>query len=350
MLFENYQTFFIIGFIILIFTLFQNFGKNQIIKGIITLSGSGVIIFTLVGEHTLIVLSLISLFTFLIGKALQLKKSLPLLVFFLNFILLLFIIRNYPFVQDILSNSVFHFLNEPIISVKKIGLSYILFRYVHFLVESYKGSITKSNFLTFLNYIFFFPTILAGPIDTYNNFQYWVNNERIKYKRTLFFAGITRIFIGAFKTIVLVPMVITYATNYESLIPYFPPGIALLVSLFAYSIYIFLDFSGYSDIAIGSSYLLGIKMPENFNNPYISQNLSEFWKRWHMTFSNFLTLYVFKPSLVLFNKIINPKYRMLVTILSYLVTFIICGLWHGNQINFVYWGLWHGVGLSINKL
>ena len=148
----------------------------------------------------------------------------------------------------------------------------------------------------------------------------------------------------------MVPILINFATDYTTLISDFSPLPAILISLLAYSAYIYLDFSGYCDIAIGTAYLIGIKTPENFNNPYNSKNLSEFWKRWHITFSTFLKLYIFKPSILLYNKVFNPKYKLIITILCYLTTFAICGLWHGDKINFVYWGLWHGIGLSINKI
>jgi alginate O-acetyltransferase complex protein AlgI len=298
----------------------------------------------------LIVIAILSLLIFITGKVLQKRNSKTLLFSTISVVLILFSIRNYPYLQDNISNGVLSFLNAPILSVQKLGLSYILFRFIHYLVESFNHKIHKPNFITFLNYIFFFPTIIAGPIDSYNNYSYWINNKRIKYQYSLFFAGITRIFIGAFKTMAIVPLIINYAQDYTSLTSDFSPFIAILISLLAYSIYIYLDFSGYSDIAIGTAYLLGIKTPENFNNPYFSENLSDFWKRWHITFSTFLKLYVFKPSILLYNKIFNPKYRLGITILCYLTTFAICGLWHGDKINFLYWGLWHGIGLSLNKV
>ena len=141
-----------------------------------------------------------------------------------------------------------------------------------------------------------------------------------------------------------------YAVDYHTLMPAHSAWVAISLSLLAYSAYIYFDFSGYSDIAIGTAYLVGIRTPENFNNPYFSKNLSEFWKRWHITFSNFLMLYVFKPFINLFNTLINPKHRLLVTTLCYLLTFLICGLWHGSHLNFVDWGLWHGAGLTANKI
>jgi alginate O-acetyltransferase complex protein AlgI len=350
MLFNNYTLFiYIIAFVVL-YNSIKLVSKSIILRNIIILAGNLFILLTLVKEHTLIVIAILSLLVFLIGKILQNRNSKTLLSASITVIITLFSIRNYPYLQESLSNGLFSFLNAPILSVQKLGLSYILFRFVHYLVESFRNKIYNSNFITFLNYIFFFPSIIAGPIDTYNNFSFWVGNSRLKYHRSLFFAGITRIFFGAIKTIWIVPLIIQYATDYTTLTSFFSPLLAIFISLLAYSAYIYLDFSGYSDIAIGSAYLVGIKSPENFNNPYISQNLSEFWKRWHITFSTFLKLYVFKPSIILYNRLINPRYRTLVTVLCYLTTFLICGLWHGDQINFLYWGLWHGVGLAINKI
>lgn len=350
MFFENYLIFIYIICFVVIYNIATLITKNAVFRNIIILAGNIAILLTLVKEHTIIVLSVLSLLVFLIGKLLQKKNSKTVLSVTLSFILILFTIRNYPYIQNQISEGFFSFLKAPILSVQKIGLSYILFRYVHFLVESYKTTIQKSNFVTFINYILFFPSILAGPIDTYNNFQFWIENTKKKYQRALFFAGISRVFFGAFKTLAIVPLVINYATDYTVFIPDYSPLAAISISLFAYSAYIYFDFSGYSDIAIGTAYLVGIKTPENFNNPYISKSLSEFWKRWHITFSLFLKLYVFKPFIHLYNYLFNPKYSLIVTISAYITTFVICGLWHGDQINFVYWGLWHGVGLSINKL
>ena len=350
MLFNNYSIFIYVITFVIVYNIAKFISKSLILRNVLILVGNLLILLTLVKEHTLIVLALLSLLIFISGKVLQVRKYKTILFSVLSVVLILFTIRNYPYIQESLSKGVLSFLNAPILSVQKLGLSYILFRFVHFLVESYKNKIHNSNFMTFLNYIFFFPSIIAGPIDTYNNFEYWLASKREAYSVKLFFSGITRILIGAVKVLGIVPLVILYATDYTNLLPSYSPLAAILISLLAYSAYIYFDFSGYSDIAIGSAYLIGIKTPENFNNPYISMGLSEFWKRWHITFSLFLKLYVFKPFIIIFNSIINPKHRLLITILSYITTFIICGLWHGDQINFVYWGLWHGVGLALNKI
>lgn len=350
MFFNDYIVFIYIAIFVVIYNLTKAFIRSRVLKNLLIIFASLLVLLTVVNEHSLIVLSVISLLVYFVGLGLQKKHSGILLTAILLFVVGLFSIRNYPFIQNILSESYISFINEPVLSVQKLGISYILFRYVHWLVESYRNTIYRSDPLTFLNYIFFFPNFLAGPIDTYHNFHYWIGNTRFKYLRPLFFAGISRIFIGGVKTLLIVPLVIDYALDYTILLPGFSPAAALFLSLLAYSAYIYFDFSGYSDIAIGTAYLIGIKTPENFNNPYFSSNLSVFWRRWHITFSRFLFAYVFKPVLVLYNKMFPRFPRIVITIGGYMTTFFICGLWHGETINFVYWGLWHGLGISIGKL
>lgn len=350
MFFNDYIVFIYIAVFVVVYNVIKAFVKARGIKNLVIVVASLLVLLTVVREHSLIILSILSLLVYAIGLVLQKKKLAILFTGTLLFIIGLFCIRNYPFIQEAISGSIFSLINEPILSVQKVGISFILFRYVHWLIESYRRTIHNSDFFTFLSYIFFFPNFLAGPIDTYNNFHYWIGNTHFKYLRSLFFAGISRIFMGGVKTLLIVPMLVDYALDYTILLPDYSPVAALFLSLLAYSAYIYFDFSGYSDIAIGTAYLIGIKTPENFNNPYFSTNLSDFWKRWHMTFSNFLFAYVFKPSLTLYNKLFPKFPRISITIIGYLTTFFICGLWHGETVNFVYWGLWHGIGLSLGKL
>ncbi|MCF8296907.1 MAG: hypothetical protein K9J13_05110 [Saprospiraceae bacterium] len=350
MLFGNYTVFFYIAIFIIIFNLIKKFVKNRHIRNTILIAGNVLVLLTVVKEHSIIVLGILSLIIFIIGKILQKRNFKTLFIGFISFVIILFTIRNYIIIQELISHTFLSIINEPILSVQKVGISYILFRYVHWLIESYRKTIKQSDYGTFVNYILFFPTFLAGPIDQYKNFHYWIGNRNLKYHKPLFFAGVSRIFLGALKTLLIVPLIIDYALDYHLLLNNFSHLIAIILNLLCYSVYIYIDFSGYSDIAIGTAYLIGIKTPENFNNPYISKNLSEFWKRWHITFSNFLLAYVFKPFISLFNLIFSKNHRIVNTILGYLTTFTICGLWHGSTINFVYWGLWHGIGLSLNKI
>lgn len=243
---------------VIIYNVVKLITKNTLIRNIIIALMNVSVLATIAPDHTLIVLAIACMLFYYLGNFIRTKKSKPILSFGLIFVITLFCLRNYPYLQESISEGFFSFLSRPIMSVEKLGLSYILFRLIHWLIESYRGTIHNPNLLTFINYIFFFPSILAGPIDTYNNFQYWISAQRPSYSKVLFFAGITRIFLGAFKTIAVVPLIVAYATNFHMFLGDHSPIMAVLLSAFTYSAYIFIDFSGYSDIAIGSAYMVGV--------------------------------------------------------------------------------------------
>jgi D-alanyl-lipoteichoic acid acyltransferase DltB (MBOAT superfamily) len=122
------------------------------------------------------------------------------------------------------------------------------------------------------------------------------------------------------------------------------------IQLYAYAFYIFYDFSGYVDIALGSARLLGYNLPENFNAPYLKSSIAEFWQSWHVTLSNWLRTYVFIP---LSRRLMQTKLKrwpLLIVFSAQMVTMVLIGLWHGITLNFAFWGAWHGLGLFIHKV
>ena len=350
MLFSSYTLFFSILIFVLLFAgckwVFQKGWLNNIL-----LVGGNILILThIVSPRSLFLLSLFAVFAYLAGWLLQRRKSGWVLGLALSLIIAFFAVRNYPLVQSWFGQWWADTMSKHFLSVEKIGLSYILFRIIHWLVESYKGTLRSRNPLTHLNYLFFFPTFMAGPIDTFNNFHYWLNHTRVRFNLRMLLAGVGRIFLGAVKSLLIVPIIKPYAIDYTALLPHLSPWAAVISAALLYSLFIYIDFSGYCDMAIGMAYMMGIRTPENFNNPYLSPNISEFWKRWHITFSTFLRIYVFKPVIALLNRLPIARHRMAVSVTAYMVTFLVCGLWHGSTLNFVIWGLWHGIGLSVYKL
>ena len=350
MLFTSYELFFTILLFVLLFVLCKWTFRKSWLDNLLLVGGNILILTHIVSWKSLFLLSLLALLAYGAGLLLRKRKSGWVLAFALSLLILLFSVRNYPLVQSWLGGWWTDILGKHFLSVEKIGLSYILFRLVHWLVESYKGTLRSRDFLTYLNYLFFFPTFMAGPIDTFNNFHYWLTTTRVRFNRRMLLAGVGRIFIGAVKALLIVPLIKPYAIDYEVLLPNLGPWGAVCSAALLYSLYIYIDFSGYCDMAIGMAYMMGVRTPENFDNPYFSTNISEFWKRWHITFSTFLRIYVFKPVISLLNRLPIARYRMVVSVTAYLVTFLVCGLWHGSTLNFVIWGLWHGVGLSVYKL
>ncbi len=334
---ENVSFIYVIIFI-LVYNVTNSFFKRKIISNFLLLLGSIIILNCLTSLESIGILISTSVFVFLGGVFLSRKKenNRIYLLFFIAILISLFVVKNYKIVEISL--------------LERVGISYILFRLLHFLIDSSKNKIKNYNLISFINYIIFFPTFIAGPIDEFNNFSYWISQKRKTYRTILFKIGTFKLIIGIFKKFLIVPLIINYSADFSLFEDQLLWQENFLISLILYSLYILFDFSGYSDIAIGTAYLIGIKTPENFNNPYFSTNLSIFWKKWHMTFSNFLFKYLFKPLVINLSKLLNNFPRLLVSSIGYLITFIVCGIWHGNTLSFIYWGLWHGFGLIIFKL
>ena len=350
MLFHSGQLFFSILVFILLFVGCRWIFQKGWLNNLVILLGNALVLTCLVRPNSLLILLVVAVVCFGAGFLLYHKPRGWLLALVLILLIALFAIRQYPLVWRWFGEFWTHSMKKPFFSVQKLGLSYILFRLIHWLVECHRKTVRSQNFLSYINYLFFFPTFMAGPIDTFNNFHYWVQNTRVRYNARMLLAGVGRIFMGAVKTLLLVPLMLPYATDYHTLLPQMSPWGAVLCAALLYSLYIYIDFSGYCDLAIGMAYMMGIRTPENFNNPYLSTNIAEFWKRWHITFSTFLKIYVFKPIISLLNRFPIRKFRMTVSVIAYLLTFLVCGLWHGSTLNFVLWGLWHGLGLSVYKI
>jgi D-alanyl-lipoteichoic acid acyltransferase DltB (MBOAT superfamily) len=314
----------------------------------ILLIGNLLVLSTLISFATLGMHMLLSLLVFGILQLLtRSKKGTRIAALSILTLIALFCIRNYPKAFGFES---FQLGNSPELLIQRLGISYILFRHIQSIVDTLKGRLVPKNPIDYINFILFFPNFLAGPIDKFSSFQRHFKRKEGKLKRALFWPGVGRITLGFLKKYAVIPLFSMYALSYEPFLEWMSPQTAILASAACYSAYIFLDFSGYSDIAIGTGYIMGIKTPENFDSPYLTTNIAAFWRKWHMTFSEFLRDLIFKPIVKLINKTRLKPFRNTVSIIGYFLTFFICGIWHGDTVNFVYWGLWHGLGLAIYKV
>ena len=225
--------------------------------------------------------------------------------------------------------------------VLPLGLSFIAFRSLSYVIDVYRGTIEPTRrYLDYLTFVAFFPTIIAGPLararDLLPQFQTRpvVSNEEGAQGLFLILLGLVKkIAIADFLANNLVDRVFDQPQLYSS--------VETLCAIYGYALQIYCDFSGYTDIAIGSALLLGFKLPANFNSPYRAVSLRDFWRRWHITLSNWLFDYVFVSFGGLRQRRLN-LYRNLI------LTFLIGGLWHGAAWTFVIWGALHGLGLSAN--
>lgn len=235
-----------------------------------------------------------------------------------------------------------------IVDIQWLGFSYISFRMIHTLRDRQTGKLPALSMREYLTYLIFFPAYTAGPIDRAERF---VKDYRALPDLTAARAteGLTRVAVGIFKKFIIADSLALFAMSALNVTQVQSAG-AMWVLLYAYSLRIFFDFSGYSDIAIGIGRLYGINLPENFDRPYLKDNITTFWQSWHMTLSTWARNYVFTPlSRTLMGNRVKLAPNMIVLI-AQVATMVTIGLWHGITLNFVLWGLWHGIGLWIHKL
>lgn len=234
-------------------------------------------------------------------------------------------------------------------SIQWFGLSYILFRLIHTLLDWKNGRLVTSTLPQYFNYVLFFPTLSAGPIDRLDRFlkDYKKLSVNTALPDDLLIGG-KRILTGIFKKFVIADTLALISMNSTNILQVNnTPWLWLL--LYAYAFQLFFDFAGYSDIAIGIGKIMGINVPENFDAPYLKQNLTLFWNSWHMTLTKWVQSYIFNPlsrKLRSSSPKLNPRVGLLI---GQVVTMVFIGLWHGISTNFVIWGLWHALGLFVSN-
>lgn len=232
-----------------------------------------------------------------------------------------------------------------------VGFSYVAFRLIHVLRDRQTGILPSLSLREFFTYVLYAPAYIAGPIDRAERFVADLRElpNMPGWDPTRFGLAFWRIGLGLFKKFIIADtlaqgMALTplHATQVSNL-----PGLWLL--LYGYALRLYFDFAGYTDIAIGLGLLFGIRLPENFDRPYQSTNITAFWQSWHMTLSNWARFYVFTP---LSRSLLRRKPRpspTLILLFAHLATMIVIGLWHGITWNFFIWGLWHAVALFVHK-
>lgn len=238
-----------------------------------------------------------------------------------------------------------------LIDLNWLGFSYIAFRLIHTLRDRQSGKLPTLSLRGYVTYVIFFPSIVAGPIDRAERFKddFDALPDMQGLDASRYTEGFTRIAVGIFKKFIIADtLAIGMALNVTNA-DQATSTIGLWILLYGYAFRLFFDFSGYSDIAIGIGILLGIKLPENFDRPYLKSNITTFWQSWHITLSNWARFYVFSP-LSRFLLTRKPKPSTIIVILStQMATMIVIGLWHGVTVNFLLWGVWHGLGLFVHK-
>jgi alginate O-acetyltransferase complex protein AlgI len=223
-----------------------------------------------------------------------------------------------------------------------IGISFFTFHKISYLVDVYRGAVQRAVRLSdYILYVVLFPQLVAGPIIRYAD----VADEIVKREtdQDLVIAGLFRFIVGLSKKVLLADALGTVADAIFGLDTHMLTTGWAWIGALAYTFQIYFDFSGYSDMAIGLGWIFGFHFKENFLRPYLSQNITDFWRRWHISFSTFMREYVYIP-------LGGSRSSLLITYRNLWLIFILSGLWHGAAWNFVAWGLYHGFFIVCDRL
>ena len=225
-----------------------------------------------------------------------------------------------------------------------IGISFYTFQTMSYVIDVYRGKVSsQKNIIILATYITLFPQLIAGPIVRYSDVEIQLRDRESGIDRIS--SGIRRFIIGfAKKVLIANQMAVIWEEIYGLVVAGEHPGAALTwIGAIAFTFQIYFDFSGYSDMAIGLGRILGFDYLENFNYPYISQTITEFWRRWHMSLSSWFKEYVYIP--LGGNRKGLPR-----QLINIAIVWALTGLWHGASWNFVVWGVYYGILLIIEKL
>jgi len=309
--------------------------------------------------YILVILAIIGLDYFsgiLIGKSTGNRRKLYFISSLILNILILTFFKYYNFLNENIAfilkwfgiNDHLPFLNIII----PLGLSFQIFQAISYLIEVYRGKQkAEKKFGVFMLYQMIYPRLIAGPIERPQNLLPQLTLPH-KFDFNQLAAGLQLMAWGFFKKLVIadrlgqmVNNVYDFPANFE--------GLSLVIATIFYSFQIYLDFSGYTDIALGAAEVMGFRLTSNFNRPYLSRSVAEFWQRWHITFSGWLRDYLYLPiAYSASRKLRQDNYYGIrsdyfIYIYAVLITFLICGLWHGSGWNFVIWGGMHGIFLIL---
>lgn len=225
--------------------------------------------------------------------------------------------------------------------VAPLAISFFVFEFIHYLYDVKKGTPAIRNPLEFFHFAMFFPTLVAGPIKRYEQFIPALKQGLASASPLSadFQWGFLRVAVGFAKKLIADSLTVLVTAQQAGFTSY--PLAVKWVVFAALAMRIYLDFSGYSDMAIGFARMMGIKIPENFNWPYLATSAQDFWRRWHISLSSWIRDYLYVP---LGGNRVGTMRRSA----NLLTVFFVCGLWHGAAWNYVLWGLYHGFGLVVN--
>ena len=319
---------------IAVFLIIYKITENKLkLQNFIILVGN-YIFYSLIDIKFAITLLLITIFTWIITKRMSINRSKGLMA--------LGIAINVSTLAFFKYIGLFGDVAKVYGIIMPIGISFYVFEAISYIVDTYTGKMEeKTSLVDALIYLSFFPTVMSGPIVKAREFIPQIHRNRV-VKFSNVERGMQRFVLGMFEKIVIADrLAISVDAVYSAPAAY--NGASLFWNSISYTLQLFFDFAGYTNMAAGIAIVLGFSIGENFNLPYIAKSPSDFWKRWHISLSSWITEYIYIP--LGGNR--KGKTRTLVNIM---LTMVISGIWHGSTVNFVVWGAGHGFAQIIQKL
>lgn len=265
------------------------------------------------------------------------KKKALLIVNIVVSLTILFVFKYYNFFIQSLADLLFHGDTHGLLLnvILPIGISFYTFQSLGYSIDVYRGTIRPTkNVIAYLTFVSFFPQLVAGPIERAANLLPQFEKPRT-FDYNLASDGVLQFIWGLFKKVVVADNCALFVYDvfhyYDTM-----SGSYLTINLFMLSFMIYADFSGYSDMAIGTAKLFGIKLMRNFNNPYFSRNIGEFWRRWHISLTTWFRDYVYFP-------LGGSRKSKANTIRNIIIVFLLSAVWHGAGLNYILWGLYHSL-------
>ena len=299
------------------------------------------LLFYFYGEPKYIILMIIEIvLAYFEARLIEKYKNKEIFIFSIFIHVLLLCIFKYTNFLITNINGIFNTNISLLNIVLPIGISFYTFQIISYLVDVYKEKVkAQKNFISLATYVSLFPQLIAGPIVRYET----INDELDNRKQTFndFSSGISRFIIGLYKKVLIANVLgelcnIFILSNEKTVLFYWIYGIS-------YSLQIYFDFSAYSDMAIGLGRMFGFHFMENFDYPYISKSITEFWRRWHISLSSWFKDYVYIP-------LGGSREGTFKLIRNILIVWLLTGLWHGSEWTFILWGMFIGILLVIEKL
>jgi len=275
------------------------------------------------------------------------KNALRITVFWIGISANIGVLAFYKYINFLFENLNFLlnlFPSQPSIPlldiVIPVGISYYTFQSLGYIIRiNRKAEKAERNFIVFATFLMFFPKFLSGPVERSNHF-FPQSQANIEFKAENVSAGFRLFLWGMFKKVVIgnslagpVTMVYNDVHNYS--------GIPLLTVMFIQTIHLYCDFSGYTDMALGSAKIFGINLIDNFNRPFFAKNVGEFWRRWHISLSSWCNDFIFSPFIVKYRKMGNTA-----AIIGIFLSFFVIGIWHGANWTFIFLGILQGIAIS----